>query len=102
MAAAKVAGPPAVVTVSLAVPMLFETEVPATVHVGAGVTTGAMEHVRAASNTSNPLAGMILMSDVADEPGATEDGDNAATESVKPAVTDTVFDVLSPKLPSPL
>ena len=89
-------------TVSLAMPIPFETEVAATAHVGAGVAAGVMEQVRATPDTSNPFEGVTLMMDVADEPGATEDGDNAAAETVKPTVTDTALDVLALKLSSPL
>lgn len=91
-----------VVTVSLAVPIPFDTEVAAIAQVGPDSTIGVIEQVRVTPDRSNPFEGVMLTLEVADEPDSTEVADNAATESVKPDITCITFDVLVLKSRSPL
>ena len=59
-------------------------EITPNVQVGAGVTTGAMLQARVTLFTLKPPLGVIVAVDWADPPGATDAGDKAVAEMVKP------------------
>lgn len=90
---------PTVDTVAVAVSLPVET-VP-TEQVAAGLTAGAMLHVKVTPAGSNPFDGVMVMLDVADWPGVTEDGEKTEAARVKSAVTLMALEVLALKLPSP-
>jgi hypothetical protein len=60
-----------------------------------------MLHVKVTPAGSNPFDGVMVMLDVADWPGVTEDGEKTEAARVKSAVTLMALEVLALKLPSP-
>ena len=102
MAGTRAADAPAAVTVSLAVPASFATEIDATEQVSGGFTCGVTAHVRPTLAGLNPFDGVMVMVALAEDPAATEDGDNARADNAKPALIAITLDVLVLKFPSPL
>ena len=95
---------PAAVTVRVAVPALFATEMAASEHVAAGVTAGEILQVRATVDGSSPPKGVTVTVDCADFPGAIEDGLSAPEERPKSGAATarfTALEVLAVKLVSP-
>lgn len=101
VADARMAVAPVVETVSVAVPVSFDTEIVPTEHAGAGVCVVEMLQVNATPDGLNPFDGAIVMLAVADCPGVTDAGDNADVVSLKSEVTLTALDVLAVKSLSP-
>ena len=71
-----------VLTVNVAVPDPFATEVGTKAHVGAGVTAGVILLQDKFTVPLNPLSGATVMVEVADPPAATEAGVRADAVSV--------------------
>jgi len=71
-----------VLTVRVALPDPFATEVGAKVHVGAGLTTGVILLQDKFTVVLKPLSGATVMVEVADPPAATEAGFRADAVSV--------------------
>jgi hypothetical protein len=84
-----------------AVPVPCSTEILPITHVGAGLTAGARLQVNITPAELNPFDGAIVMVEVADWPGETEDGERVEAERMKSAATLTTLDVLALKLLSP-
>ena len=93
---------PKVLTVSVAVPTPFATEMLPTEHAGASLEAGEMLQVNVTPDELNPSDGVMVMLVVADWPGVTVDGVRAEFAMLKSAVMATVLDVLGLKLASPL
>ena len=95
-----------VVTVSTEAPVLFVTEIAPSEQVGAGLTPVETLQISATVVGFNPPTGLMLIVDVADAPGVTEDdGDRAPAETLKSGATTvrvTTLEVLTVKLLSPL
>src|SRR5580658_8807680 len=95
-----------VVTVNTEAPVLFVTEIAPNEQVGAGLAPVDTLQVSATFVGSNPPTGLIVIVDVADAPGVTEDdGDRAPAETLKSGATTTrltLLEVLTLKLLSPL
>jgi hypothetical protein len=92
------------VTVKVDDPPLFATVIDPIEHVGAGAATGEMLHVRVTCDAFNPPAGVILMVEVTDAPGAT-DNDEGKGERVKPGAATAKLntaEVAAGRLLSPL
>ena len=93
------------VTVNTEAPVLFVTEIAASEQVGAGLAPVDTLQVSATVVGFNPPTGLIVIVDVADAPGVTEDGDRVPAETLKSGATTsrlTPVDVLTLKLLSPL
>ena len=82
---------PAVVTVSLAVPTLFATEIAPTAHVAAGVVAGVTLQLRATVDGFSPPTAVTVTLELADEPGATEGGDRVPADRLKPGAVTIKF-----------
>jgi hypothetical protein len=96
---------PIVATESVAVPALFATVIDESEHVAAGLAMGATAQVREMLDGSIPFSMLMVMVDVAEAPGETDDGDKAPAEIEKfgePTITLVAGEVLVLKLPSPL
>jgi hypothetical protein len=93
---------PAVLTVRVATPFPFETEIDDSEHVAEGFTAGVIAQASATPDRLNPFAGVMLIVDSAEDPAVIEDGDRAEAERTKPAAMEIALDVLGLKLPSPL
>ncbi len=93
---------PDVFNVSWALPLPLATVTAPTAQVTGGATAGVTAQVRLTVPTAKPFEGVMPMVEVADDPGAIEDVDNAESVSVKPAVTDCAPDELVLKSESPL
>jgi hypothetical protein len=93
--------PPAL-TVRVAAPFPFETEIDEREHVAAGFTAGVIAQASATPDGLNPFAGVMMMVDSAEDPAVTEEGDRAEAESANPAAMEITLDVLVLKSPSPL
>lgn len=59
-------------------------EIAPNLHVGARFTTGVMLQARVTLSGLKPPLGVIVAVDLADPPGATDAGDKAVAEMVKP------------------
>jgi hypothetical protein len=70
--------------------------------VGAGLAAGAMLHVNATSEESNPFFGFTVIVETDDCPGVTEEGEGTDAESTKSAETAATLDVLALTLLLPL
>jgi hypothetical protein len=85
---------------------LFATEIVPSEQVTAGLLEGETVQARATVEGLSPPTGLeIVTFDCADAPGATEEGDKAVAERLKPGeVTGrlSAVEVLAMKLPSPL
>lgn len=88
-------------TVTVAVPVSFATEIAPAEQVGAGLAAGATAQVRVTPAGLKPFDGVIVTVDVELWPAEIEDGDNAVAEIAKSAVTLTAVELLMLKLPSP-
>lgn len=68
-------------------PALFAMVIDPTEHVGAGAVTGATLHVRVTWEGFNPPEGLILMVEVADAPGATDNAEGEGERVNRGAAT---------------
>ena len=68
---------------------------------GPCVASGLTEHAKDTPAGENPFTGAIVTVELADWPAATDEGDSAEAERVKPAETSSEVEALAPKLVSP-